>query len=31
MDIEGIYEQFVAPVLEEFEYDVLIEQEIPDY
>jgi hypothetical protein len=24
-DVEGIYEQFVPPILEEFEYDVLIE------
>lgn len=31
MDVEGIYEQFVAPVLQEFEYDVLIEEETPDY
>lgn len=29
-DIAGVYEQFVPPLLEEFDYDVLIEQDSPD-
>ena len=29
-DVEGYYEQFVPPVLEEFVYDVLIDQDSPD-